>query len=92
MTWRNLGHSFAFGFAKVEIEMRAALIALLATTLLAGCGTAMGDRGLTGAGIGAGIGIIGGPPGVVVGGLVGAGVGMVSSPRQIDLGRPFWKG
>src|SRR5579864_983382 len=87
----NPGHSFASGLAKGR-KMRAALIALLATVLLAGCGTAMGDRGLSGAGIGAGIGLIGGPPGVVVGGVVGAGVGMVSSPRKIDLGRPFWRG
>jgi len=72
--------------------MRKALIVVLATTALAGCGTTMGDRGLSGAAVGAGIGVIGGPPGVVVGGLVGAGVGMISSPRQIDLGRPFWKG
>ena len=72
--------------------MRTAVILFLTATLLAGCGTAMGDRGLSGAGIGAGIGIVGGPPGVVLGGVVGAGVGMVSSPRQINLGRPFWRG
>lgn len=62
-----------------------------ATLLLAGCGTATGDRGLSGASIGAGIGVIGGPPGMVVGGVVGAGVGMLSSPRQIDLGKPAWR-
>ena len=72
--------------------MRAALIAVLAATLLAGCGTVQSDRALSGAAIGAGVGLIGGPPGVVVGGVVGAGVGMISSPRQIDLGKPFWKG
>jgi F0F1-type ATP synthase membrane subunit c/vacuolar-type H+-ATPase subunit K len=52
----------------------------------------MADRGLSGAGIGAGIGLVGGPPGVVVGGVVGAGVGMISSQRRIDLGRPPWRG
>ena len=72
--------------------MRKVIIAVVAATMLAGCGTTMGDRGLSGAGIGAGIGLIGGPPGVVLGGVVGAGVGMISSPRQIDLGRPFWRG
>ncbi len=51
----------------------------------------MGDRGLSGAGIGAGIGVLGGPPGIVVGGLVGAGVGMVTSPRTVDLGQPVWR-
>lgn len=62
-----------------------------ATMLLSACGTTTGDRGLSGAGIGAGIGIVGGPPGVVVGGLVGAGAGMLSSPGQVDLGKPLWK-
>jgi osmotically inducible lipoprotein OsmB len=71
--------------------MERIAVIVLAGALLCGCGTTMGDRGLSGAGIGAGIGIIGGPPGVIVGGVVGAGVGMVSSPRRIDLGRPFWR-
>ena len=72
--------------------MKAMGLLILAGALLCGCGTTMGDRGLSGAGIGAGIGLIGGPPGVVVGGIVGAGVGMVSTPRTIDLGRPPWRG
>jgi len=71
--------------------MKAIMTVIFAATLLCDCGTAAGDRGLSGAGIGAGIGIIGGPPGVVVGGLVGAGVGLVSSPRAIDLGQPIWR-
>ena len=71
--------------------MKAVASVILAATLLCGCGTAAGDRGLSGAGIGAGIGVIGGPPGVIVGGLVGAGVGLVSSPRSIDLGQPIWR-
>ncbi|HEX5280461.1 MAG TPA: hypothetical protein VFW28_10295 [Micropepsaceae bacterium] len=71
--------------------MRIVVVAVLATALLAGCGTVQRDRALSGAAIGAGIGLVGGPPGVVVGGVVGAGVGMVSSPHQIDLGKPFWK-
>ena len=76
----------------METMMKMIGSLLLTTTLLCGCGTTMGDRGLSGAGIGAGIGLIGGPPGVIVGGVVGAGVGMVSSPRKIDLGRPLWRG
>lgn len=71
--------------------MKRIILFAAASILLAGCGTATGDRGLSGASIGAGIGVIGGPPGMVVGGVVGAGVGMLSSPRQIDLGRPAWK-
>jgi hypothetical protein len=75
----------------MEEFMKVVASIFLAASLLCGCGTAAGDRGLSGAGIGAGIGLIGGPPGVVVGGLVGAGVGLVSSPRAIDLGQPLWK-
>ena len=71
--------------------MRALTVAIMAVLLLSGCGTAAGDRGLSGAGIGAGIGVIGGPPGVLVGGVIGAGVGLVSKPSQINLGRPAWK-
>ena len=66
-------------------------VVALAAVILSGCGTATGDRGLSGAGIGAGIGLIGGPPGVVLGGAIGAGVGMVTRPSQINLGRPAWK-
>jgi hypothetical protein len=64
---------------------------MLAALLLSGCGTATGDRGLSGAGIGAGIGVIGGPPGMVIGGAAGAVAGMLSSPRQVNLGRPAWR-
>ena len=71
--------------------MRFIAMGMLAAVLLSGCGTAAGDRGLSGAGIGAGIGIIGGPPGMVVGGAVGAAVGMLSKPKQVDLGKPVWR-
>jgi len=72
--------------------MKALTIAILTAVLLAGCGTTKGDRGLSGAGIGAGIGIIGGPPGIVVGAAAGAVVGMATTPTQINLGRPVWRG
>jgi hypothetical protein len=71
--------------------MRVILTATVGALLLSGCGTAAGDRGLSGAGIGAGIGVIGGPPGILVGGVIGAGVGLVSKPSQINLGHPAWK-
>ena len=71
--------------------MRVIAIGVLATLLLSGCGTATGDRGLSGAGIGAGIGVIGGPPGMVVGGAVGAEAGMLSKPQQVNLGKPAWR-
>jgi len=71
--------------------MRLIVPVILAASLLSGCGTTAEDRGLSGAGIGAGIGIIGGPPGIVLGGAVGAVAGMVSKPQQIDLGKPVWR-
>ena len=70
--------------------MRVFTTAIVGALLLSGCGTAAGDRGLSGAGI-AGIGVIGGPPGILVGGVIGAGVGLVSKPSQINLGHPAWK-
>jgi hypothetical protein len=71
--------------------MKKIAMAIFTTLLLAACGTTQGDRGLSGAGIGAGIGIIGGPPGMVVGGAVGAVVGLATKPQQINLGRPVWR-
>ena len=71
--------------------MKPCLLLILAAFSLSACGTTTGDRGLSGAGIGAGIGLIGGPPGVVVGGAVGAAVGMVTKPSTVDLGKPAWK-
>ena len=73
--------------------MKALAVVLLATaTLLSACGTTTSDRALSGAGIGAGVGLLGGPPGVVVGALVGGAAGAATSPSQIDLGRPVWRG
>lgn len=72
--------------------MKALAVVLLAASMLAACGTTTGDRTLSGAGIGAGIGLLGGPPGVVVGALAGGAVGAATSPSQIDLGRPVWRG
>jgi hypothetical protein len=71
--------------------MTRVALAMLAVVALSGCGTADGDRGLSGATIGAGIGIIGGPPGMLVGGAIGAAVGMATEPSQINLGEPVWK-
>lgn len=69
--------------------MRVLAVGILAALALSGCGTATGDRGLSGAGIGAGIGVIGGPPGMVVGGAVGAVAGMLSKPQQVNWASPL---
>ena len=70
---------------------RMMIVAVAGVALLGGCGTTQGDRGLSGAMIGGGIGLIGGGGGVVVGALVGAGVGMLTNSSQINLGQPVWK-
>jgi osmotically inducible lipoprotein OsmB len=64
---------------------------------LAGCGTNPGDRGLSGAGIGAAggavIGAMVGAPlaGAAIGAGAGAVAGVATSPSQVDLGRPVWE-
>lgn len=66
------------------------LLAFLGAALSA-CGTTVGDRGLSGAGIGAGIGLIAGPPGAVVGGAIGAVAGAATQPDDVYLGDPVWR-
>jgi hypothetical protein len=76
----------------MRTALKVAPLLVGAAALLSACGTSPGDRGLSGAGLGAAVGIIGGPPGMVVGAAVGAGAGMATSPRQVDLGKPVWRG
>jgi osmotically inducible lipoprotein OsmB len=73
-------------------------IAILFALGLSGCGTSTGDRGLSGAGIGAATGaVIGavtglGPwQGAVIGGGVGAAAGALTDSRDFDLGKPIWR-
>jgi osmotically inducible lipoprotein OsmB len=64
---------------------------------LAGCGTTPGDRGLSGAGIGAAggavVGAMVGSPlaGAAIGAGAGAAAGAATSPSTIDLGTPVWE-
>ena len=79
--------------------MRMAMLGLILTASLAGCGSSQFDRVSTGAGTGAGtgalIGLLGGPIGVGLGAAIGAGVGAVTggatTSDQIDLGKPVWR-
>lgn len=71
--------------------MQRLFLIIAATVLLCGCGTQLGDRGLTGATVGAGVGIVGGPPGIVVGAVAGGVVGLVTKPSQVNLGKPIWQ-
>lgn len=74
-----------------------AIAIMLAAVSLTACGSSTGERALSGGGIGAGAGALGGLmfgaplEGALIGGAVGAGTGAVTSPSQIDLGHPLWK-
>lgn len=69
----------------------AFIIMPLVALALSGCGRDPGERALTGGGIGAGLGLVGGSlvgapvEGALIGGAVGAGTGALTSPRQINL-------
>ena len=71
--------------------MKKLAMAMFAAALLAGCGTTTGDRTLSGAAIGAGVGLLGGPPGVLIGAAVGGAAGAVTDPEDINLGNPIWR-
>ena len=64
---------------------------------LSACGNSTGDRALSGGGIGAGVGLVGGAlvgaplEGALIGGAVGAGTGALTNSHQIDFGRPIWR-
>ena len=74
-----------------------AAIVLLSLSVLGGCGYSRGDRALSGGGIGAGVGAVGGLmfgaplEGALIGGAVGAGAGALTSPSHVNLGRPIWR-
>lgn len=76
----------------------AGIMLIAAALALAGCGTSPGDRGLSGAAIGAGAGavgaaILGGPVAAValLGAAAGGVTGMATSPNSVDLGKPVWE-
>jgi uncharacterized membrane protein len=63
----------------------------------AACGNTTSDRALSGGGIGAGVGALGGflvgapLEGALIGGAVGAGAGALTDENKINLGRPIWR-
>jgi osmotically inducible lipoprotein OsmB len=79
--------------------MRKIAVGLIAlsTVALAACGETTGDRGLSGAGIGAAGGAVAGAmvgaplAGAAIGAGTGAAIGAATSPSQVDLGRPAWE-
>lgn len=76
---------------------RIAILTVVAGLLLSGCGTAPGDRGLSGAGIGAAggavVGALVGAPlaGAAIGAGVGAATGVATKPSNVYLGKPVWE-
>jgi osmotically inducible lipoprotein OsmB len=82
-----------------QIMKPIALAASLSLALLAlgACGSSTSDRAISGGGIGAGAGAIGGwllgapGTGALVGGAVGAGAGALTDEDQINLGKPVWR-
>ncbi len=64
---------------------------------LAGCGSSTGDRGLSGAGLGAAGGAVVGAmtgswvTGAAIGAAAGAATGVLTDDNQINLGKPWWK-
>ena len=78
---------------------RVTLATCLALALLAlgACGSSTTDRALSGGGIGAGVGALGGlvvgapVEGALIGGAVGAGAGALTDEDDINFGKPIWR-
>jgi hypothetical protein len=78
---------------------RITLTAVVLVSLLAlgACGSSTGDRAISGGGIGAGVGALGGLmvgaplEGALIGGAVGAGTGALTNNNQVNLGKPIWR-
>src|SRR5579872_5051057 len=72
-------------------------VLLLSLPMLGGCGYSTGDRAVSGAGLAAGVGALGGwmvgapLEGALIGGAVGAGTGALTSSHDVNLGRPIWR-
>ena len=78
--------------------MRRISMALATLLFLTACGQSTGDRALSGAGIGAGVGALGsavaggsGVTGALVGAGVGAAAGAFTKQSDVNLGRPAWR-
>jgi osmotically inducible lipoprotein OsmB len=79
------------------MRLRLTFSVMVIGVLLSACGSAPGDRALTGAGIGATAGVIGGAmlgipaAGAALGASAGAVIGAATTPSQVDLGKPVWR-
>ncbi len=70
--------------------MKRLACGVAALLLLGACGTTNSQRGISGAAIGAGVGLLGGPVGVVAGAAIGAGTGVLTDAEDFNLGKPIW--
>ena len=73
-------------------------VLLLPVVFLGACGEPVGDRALSGAGIGAGVGVLGaavtggsGTTGALLGGAAGAAAGGMTKSKDVNLGKPVWR-
>ncbi len=79
------------------MRLRLGLCVVGSALLLSACGSTQADRAMSGAGIGAVTGAIGGAllgapsVGVVLGAAAGATLGAATTPSQVDLGKPIWR-
>ncbi len=80
------------------MHIRKTILSLSLLPLLAACGQTTGDRALSGAGIGAGVGALGsavaggsGTTGALIGAGVGAAAGALTDERDVNLGKPVWR-
>jgi osmotically inducible lipoprotein OsmB len=80
-----------------KMALRSTSVVVAVGLLLSACGSAPGDRAITGAGIGAAGGaivgaLVGAPAiGAALGASAGAVVGAATTPSQVDLGKPVWR-
>lgn len=80
---------------KTYLKLTAVLVPVL---FIAACGETATDRALSGAGIGAGVGMLGaaatggsGATGALLGGAAGAAAGGLTKKKDVDLGKPVWR-
>lgn len=69
--------------------IRIPVVLTLMAVGLAACGSTPGERAVTGAGIGAGAGLIVDAP--VTGAVIGGAVGGLTDKDDLDLGEPIWE-
>ncbi|SBV99767.1 conserved exported hypothetical protein [uncultured Alphaproteobacteria bacterium] len=83
------------------MNVRRSITAIGLSAVLAiavsGCGSSTGDRGLSGAGLGAAGGAVVGAmtgswvTGAAIGAAAGAAAGVLTDDSQVNLGKPWWK-